>query len=251
MKPLKVLFAGETCMVHGIEFKGYDSFTSTRYAEAFAVMRRVFEKIGADVTHVPCHRVPFDFPNTLEGLQQYDAILFSDVGSNTFLLHPDTTRLCRRTPNMLKLVKQYVEQGGGFAMIGGYMTFQGFEAKGKWKDTAVEEILPVSLLPGDDRVETPEGVDLAAALPNHPILRGIPLQMPFILGYNRTVAKPGADILIANGNDPVLAAWSYGKGRTAAWTTDCAPHWCPPDFHEWEYYPVLWKNITDWLAGRA
>ncbi|MBE0695641.1 MAG: cytoplasmic protein, partial [Anaerolineaceae bacterium] len=83
-----------------------------------------------------------------------------------------------------------------------------------------------------------------------PILNGIPKEMPFILGYNRTIAKPAADVLVANGSDPLIAAWSYGKGRTVAYATDCAPHWAPPAMYEWEYYPTLWKNITDWLAGR-
>ena len=250
MKPDRVLFVGETCMVHAVEFKGYDNFTSTRYAEAYGVMRRVFEKAGVEAVHIPCHRVPFDFPNTPEGLRQYDAVVFSDVGSNTFLLHPDTTRLCKRTPNLLKLVKQYVEEGGGFCMIGGYMTYQGMEAKGKWKDTPVEDILPVSLLAYDDRMEAPEGVDLAASGTGHPILNGIPPQMPYILGYNRTVLKPGADVLVANGGDPIIAAWGVGRGRAVAYTTDCAPHWAPPAMCDWEHYSALWKNIADWLGGR-
>jgi uncharacterized membrane protein len=214
-------------------------------------MRRVFDAAGVDVTHIPCHRVPFDFPNTLEALSQYDAVLFSDVGSNTFLLHPDTTRLCKRTPNLLKLVRQYVEAGGGFGMIGGYMTFQGIEAKGKYKDTPIEEILPVNLLPYDDRAETPEGADLRVCMADHPVLMGIPGELPFILGYNRTIAKSGADVLVVNGDDPIIAAWSVGRGRTVAYATDCAPHWAPPAMTEWEHYPALWKNIVEWLAGRT
>jgi uncharacterized membrane protein len=250
MKPVHILFAGETCVVHAVEYKGTDNFTSTRYAEAFGVMRKVFEKAGVEATHIPCHRVPFDFPNTADSLGRYDAVFFSDVGANTFLLHPDTTRLCRRTPNLLKLVRSYVENGGGFGMIGGYMTFQGMEAKAKYKDTPIEEILPVSLLCHDDRVETPEGADLVAGAIGHPVLRSIPEKMPFILGYNRTVAKPGASVLVANGGDPVIAAWEYGRGRSLAYCTDCAPHWAPPEMTEWEHYPALWRNIVHWLAGR-
>lgn len=250
MNPVRVLFAGESCFVNTVEYKGHDHFTSTRYAEAFGVMRKVFEAAGVSVTHVPCHRVPFDFPNTPEALRQYDVVLFSDVGSNTFLLHPDTTRLGKRTPNLLKLVRQFVEDGGGFGMIGGYMTFQGMDARGKWKDTPIEEVLPVSLLPHDDRMEAPEGIDLVALAAGHPIFKGIPKDMPYILGYNRTVPKPGAEVLVANGADPVIAVWSYGKGRTMAYATDCAPHWSSPAMCGWEYYPALWGNITNWLAGR-
>ena len=30
------------------------------------------------------------FPQTLEGLSAYDAVILSDIGANTLLLHPDT-----------------------------------------------------------------------------------------------------------------------------------------------------------------
>lgn len=249
MGKYRILFAGETCMVHSIEFKGYDSFAGSRYAEAFGVMRGIFKAIDVDVTHIPCHRVPFDFPNTLEDLKQYDAVMFSDVGTNTFLLHPDTTRLCRRTPNLLKLVKEYVAQGGGFAMIGGYMTYQGFEAKGKYKDSPIEDIMPVSLLTYDDRNETPEGADLTVMMPEHPVLRDIPCELPFVLGYNRTMLKSGADLIVSHEGNPLIAAWDYGKGRTLAYTTDCAPHWAPPEMTQWQHYPTLWFNIVQWLAS--
>lgn len=249
MGKYRVLFAGETCMVHSVEFKGYDSFAGARYAEAFGVMRGVFQAIDVDVTHIPCHRVPFDFPNTLEALMQYDAIMLSDVGTNTFLLHPDTTRLCKRTPNLLKVMKEYTAQGGGFAMIGGYMTFQGFEAKGKYKDSPIEEIMPVSLLAYDDRNEVPEGANLTAVRPGHPVLKGIPSELPFVLGYNRTVLKPGADLIVGHEGNPVIAAWNYKKGKALAYTTDCAPHWAPPEMTQWKYYPTLWLNIVEWLAS--
>ncbi len=245
----KVLFVGESCIAQSIEYKGYDSFTGVRYAEAFGVMREVFLSIGVEVTHIPCHRVPFDFPNTLDGLKEYDAIMFSDVGTNTFLLHPDTTRLCKRTPNLLRLVKQYVSEGGGFCMIGGYMTYQGIEAKGKYKDSVIEEIMPVALLPYDDRTECPEGAELKPVMGDHPILSGIPTELPFVLGYNRTVLKPDATLIATAYDDPFIAVWEYGKGRTVAYTTDCAPHWAPPEMYKWDFYPTLWHNIVNWLAG--
>ncbi|WP_337376542.1 glutamine amidotransferase [Clostridium sp.] len=42
----------------------------------------------------------------------------------------------------------------------------------------------------------------------------------------------------------------YGKGRSGVVTTDCAPHWAPPEFCEWEYYNKLWQNIADWLIQK-
>lgn len=247
---LKILFVGESCVVHTIEFKGYDNFCGTRYNESALIMKDVFEKLGHSFTHIPCHRVPFDFPNELEALKEYDVVVFSDVGSNTFLLHPDTSRFCKRTPNLLKLVKQYVSQGGGFAMIGGYMTFQGIEAKGKYKDTVIEEILPVNLLAYDDRVEIPEGADLCADPSAHVILEGIPEKWPFILGYNRLIAKDDAEVIVEFEGDPIITLGNYGEGRTLAYATDCAPHWAPPEMYQWVYYEKLWDRLVRWLAKK-
>ena len=45
-----------------------------------------------------------------------------------------------------------------------------------------------------------------------------------------------------------IAFGEYGKGRSAVFTTDCAPHWAPPEFCEWEDYNNVWAGIVDWLT---
>jgi hypothetical protein len=52
------------------------------------------------------------FPLTLEALQEWDAIILSDIGANTLLLHPDTWLKSRRTANRLTLLHDYVAGGG-------------------------------------------------------------------------------------------------------------------------------------------
>lgn len=42
-------------------------------------------------------------------------------------------------------------------MIGGYFSFQGIDGKARWHRTVVEDALPVTCLPYDDRLEIPEG----------------------------------------------------------------------------------------------
>lgn len=42
------------------------------------------------ITYMPAHAAATDFPLTLEALQEWDAIILSDIGANTLLLHPDT-----------------------------------------------------------------------------------------------------------------------------------------------------------------
>ena len=55
----------------------------------------------------------------------------SDIGSNTFLLQNDTFYQLRIKPNALELIKEYVNNGGGLLMIGGYLSFMGIEATTK------------------------------------------------------------------------------------------------------------------------
>lgn len=246
---LSILFVGESCFATATEFKGICHFSETNYFESAAIMKKLFEGLGHSFTHIPCHLVSRDYPRALDALAKYDVVLFSDVGSDTFLLLPEVVRGGKRSVNLLELTADYVRQGGGFGMIGGYMTFQGMEAKGKWKDSVIETVLPVSLCTGDDRVELPEGADLSCVPGSHPILAGLPAQWPYILGYNRLKAKAEADVLVEVRGDPIIAVQTCEKGRTLAYATDCTLHWAPAAIHTWEHYPSLWDNLVHWLAG--
>ncbi len=73
--------------------------------------------------------------------EQYDAIVISDIGSNTFLLQNDTLSTSHK-PNALELIKEYVNNGGGLLMIGGYLSFMGIEAKANYKNTVLADVLP-------------------------------------------------------------------------------------------------------------
>ena len=244
----KILFAGESCFVQTTEYKGYDQFSGIRYNEHKNEIATMLCEEDFAVDHLPCHLVPSCFPRTLRELQSYDAVIFSDIGADTFLLIPEMVRTGVRVPNLLKLVRDYVAAGGGFAMIGGYMSFQGIQARARFHGTAIEEILPVSMLQGDDRQEIPEGADLTCTPNCHPILHGLPAQWPYILGYNKLVAKEGAHVLVTFQGDPIITAGTYGGGRTVAYATDCAAHWAPAAMLEWEFYGQLWNNIARWIT---
>ncbi|MDO4344356.1 MAG: glutamine amidotransferase [Eubacteriales bacterium] len=250
-KKLSILFVGETTITQNGSIKGYDLTFSVGYEESYLIMKEMLESLGHTFTHIPSHLAARDFPRTLEALRSYDVILFSDIGSDVFLLLPDMCRSGVRTVNLLKLIREYVSEGGGFAMIGGYSTFQGYEAKGNYKDTPIEEILPVTLLTYDDRVEVPEGADLTCDPKRHEILSGFPVQWPYILGYNRLIPKDGADVILTFEKDPIIALGSFGAGRTMAYATDCTAHWAPDAMTGWEYYPILWNRLLQWLAGSA
>ena len=80
-----------------------------------------------DWVHMPGHEAQAGFPLEAEGLKDYSVIILSDIGADTFLLHPRTWIGGERTPNRLRLIEEYVRGGGGLIMAGGYLSYQGIQ----------------------------------------------------------------------------------------------------------------------------
>ncbi len=249
MKKLRTLIAGESWTVHSIHQKGFDSFTTTEYAEGVQWLKQALEQAGWDVTFQPSHVAARAFPQTAEELAAYDCVILSDIGANTLLLHPDTFVRSTAMPNRLEAMRDYVAAGGGLVMVGGYLTFQGIDAKAQYAGTAIEEALPVHLSRHDDRAETPQGIVPETVDASHPITAGLGDDWPMLLGYNRVAAKPGCAVLAKVGDDPLIVAGAFGRGRAVAFTSDCGPHWAPPPFVEWSGYKRLWSQIAGWAGG--
>lgn len=247
----RILIAGESWTVHSIHQKGFDSFTTTEYAEGVRWLRSALEAGGWEVTYQPAHVAAREFPFTVDDLRAFDVVLLSDIGANTLLLHPDTFTRSKVLPNRLAAIRDYVAAGGGFIMVGGYLTFQGIDAKGQYAGSPAEEALPVTLMRSDDRVEAPQGVVPAVVRPDHAIVAGLPREWPALLGYNRLTTKADGDVLAQVGGDPLLVAGSHGKGRSVAFASDCGPHWAPPPFVDWDGYGRLWTQMADWAGSRT
>lgn len=246
----KILLAGESWMSATTHIKGYDLFPAAGYATGCGPFLRALADEPFDIVHMPSHVAATDFPATPEGLQAFDAVMLSDIGANTLLLHPETFNRSKVLPNRLNVLAEYVQAGGGLVMAGGYLTFQGIDAKGQYAGSAVEAVLPVTLHRYDDRVEKPEGATPVIADAGHPILDGVPAgAWPALLGYNQVVARPEARLIARIGDDPLLVAGVFGKGRSVAFTSDLAPHWAPPPFLDWAGYAPLWAGICDWAGG--
>lgn len=243
-----ILFVGESWQVHVQETKGFDVFTYDYYETAVEYIQKALVGAGHTFTHIPAHMVEFSFPNTPEGLNSYDVVMFSDVGANTFNLPMNVFQRLKPTPNRLEAVRDYVSNGGAFVMIGGYLTFQGIQGRGCYRNSAIADILPVELLPGDDRIEASSGVKPVITLPDHPIVRDLSADWPMILGYNKLIPKAGATVVATINDAPMIVTGEYGNGRVIAYATDCAPHWSPVDFCEWSGYQVLWNNMIGWLT---
>ena len=166
-------------------------------------------------------------------------------------------------------IERYVRQdGGGFLMIGGDLSF----SQGGYDGTPVEEILPVELNERLDAIDiknfrpqlTPQGL-------THPITsldydpernRKLWEDMPELKGYNRVKALKGGAVALSRSpgppqaekgaleSAPLLAIQESGKGRVMALLTD--------DSWRWNFlsiarggsnrnYIKFWRNAVRWL----
>ncbi|HUN50708.1 MAG TPA: glutamine amidotransferase, partial [Candidatus Sulfotelmatobacter sp.] len=252
MTKTNVLLVGESWITSATHFKGFDQFGSATFHLGAEPLVNALKGSAFNLTYMPAHEAAERFPFEAEGLAEFQVILLSDIGANTLLLPPSVWLNGSPVPNRLKLLRQWTAAGGGLAMIGGYFSFQGIDGRARWRRTAVEEALPVSCLPYDDRIEVPEGFQPDILKPAHPILAGLPTPWPLLLGANEVVAKEGAEVIARlpaeHGAHPLLVAGRHGQGRTAAWTSDIGPHWVPSAFLRWEGYGPLWRNLLAWLA---
>ena len=114
-----------------------------------------------EVVYQPSHIAANGFPTSKDELRAFDVVILSDIGANTLLLPDRVSVRSERTPNRLSLLSEFVGEGGGLLMVGGYLTFQGIQAKGNYHGTPVDDILPGSLHASDDRCEQPQGIGAA------------------------------------------------------------------------------------------
>jgi uncharacterized membrane protein len=246
----KILFAGESWISYSRHIKGFDSFFTSVYEEGVEWVRAAIEKAGYEFVYISNTYAAEQFPRTKEELSQYAGVFLSDIGSNTLLLTNQCFKNGQRGTNRCELIRDYVKDGGSFCMIGGYMSFTGIEAKARYGQTALAEIIPVKMLDIDDRAECPQGIIPVITKKEHPIFKGIIGEWPYLMGYNKTIPIENTEILATIGNDPFIAVGEYGKGRSAIFSSDCSPHWGSPSFVNWPYYNVFWKNLVDWMTQR-
>lgn len=246
----KVLLVGESWETFSTHIKGFDTFYTSKYEEGAEWLIDALEKAGYDVIFIPNHRASSEFPTSESEINKYQVVILSDIGANTLLLHPDTFEKSIPTTNRLKLIRKFVKEGGGFLMIGGYLSFQGIEGKARYKETPVEEVLPVKMKSIDDRIEVPEGM-YPEITEEHEITSGLDKKWPMFLGYNQFTADENAVVLAKSkeNDDPFLVVGKFENGRTAAFASDCAPHWGSKDFIKWNQYDKLWGQLIDWLSG--
>ncbi|RIW37385.1 VWA domain-containing protein [Bacillus salacetis] len=70
--------------------------------------------------------------------------------------------------------------------------------------------------------------------------------IPQMNAYVASSLKGRAEsILVSGKEDPILARWQYGLGRTAAWTSDIPGEWAG-EWPKWEGWPDMWNQLITW-----
>ncbi len=78
-------------------------------------------------------------------------------------------------------------------------------------------------------------------------MRGIGRDFPAISGYIVTAEREGLAQVTLRGveNDPILAQWQHGLGRSVAFTSDAATRWCP-SWASWPDNRAFWEQHVRW-----
>jgi Mg-chelatase subunit ChlD len=87
-----------------------------------------------------------------------------------------------------------------------------------------------------------------------PIMEGIK-SAPQLYGYVGTTAKEAAQVILlsklADGSqDPVLAHWQYGLGKSVAWTSDATGRWAK-DWVNWEGFPTFFAQAVRYTINES
>lgn len=210
MKKLSILYAG-------------DSWEGGPANYLLGILRT----LQADFLHVPSS-VRMD-SKILE--KHFDGIILSDY-ARSLLSHE-----CEE-----KIMKKVLENGTGLLMVGGWASFSG--PFGGWRGSLVEGLLPVICQERDDRMNLPGGA-LIQVKNAHPLFDSFSFEnSPVLCGLNEVIPRKDSKIILnakkitqtlSQGNltlaldakeYPLFVIEDTAKKRSAALTTDVAPHWC-------------------------
>ncbi|MCB1187912.1 VWA domain-containing protein [bacterium] len=94
--------------------------------------------------------------------------------------------------------------------------------------------------------------DPFSAIPtmDHPLINAIGWgSAPYLYGYVATSAKDSAEVpLVTHKEDPLLATWHYGLGKSAAFTSDAKNRWAR-DWLGWGGYERFWTGVARWIRS--
>ncbi len=190
-----------------------------------------------------------------QALSSFDLVIFQN-----FDYRPYDSSFFRFSHYLNNLQKFVTEQGGGFVMIGGDISF----SQGGYDGTAIEDILPVNLYTEKDSIDTTR---LKAVITNdglkHPVTtlddnadRNVAIwkDLPELDGCNVTTQlKSDAVPLViypTKESNPLISIWDVGLGRCMAITTDSLWRWnflSVGNGGSNRHYIKFWQNAIKWL----
>ncbi len=189
-----------------------------------------------------------------EQLHSFDLVIFQNFNYAPYGVEP-----------FLPGLRDYVDQGGALAMIGGDLSF----ASGHYGDTPLQDVLPVDLGRGEGAFTTdafkpkltPEGrahpITSLLLDPHENEVRWA--KLPPLEGVNQVLRlRPGAVPLLVHPTlkvdgkpAPVLAVSEPGKGRVLSLLTDTAWHWgfvAAGEGDDGRAFQHFWENAIRWLV---
>ena len=208
----------------------------------------------SDTLNVRSHEqslIPFPVDTLfIKELNHFDLVMFDNFNYSLFL-----------SPNHLESLRNFVKNGGSFALIGGPNLF----TEGRYGLSPVGEFLPFRFVEKEFyRRESSSRVQLSRTEANHPILRfsedseadrrRLWQKMPSLDGINPVEAKKSATVLMETADGipwPILIVSDFGKGRVLALTTDYAWKWYMGMVARGEgnqYYLRFVHRMIRWLA---
>ena len=217
----------------------------------------VILRTPSDVVNVPESQlslIPFPTQRLFtQELHNFDLIIFENFSFQSYFPW-----------YYLENVRDYVREGGAFAMIGGSLAF----AQGGYAGTPIEEILPVTMRPDRNDYRTlPQRMLLTQEGMRHPITRlasdpqeneRVWQSLTDLDAINLVAqAKPDATVLgVSSGRfvgstaAPLLAIQRFGKGRTLALMTDYTWKWnfqMAGQLDSNQYYLQFIRQLGRWL----
>lgn len=75
--------------------------------------------------------------------------------------------------------------------------------------------------------------------------------VPELTGYVVTTAKDNATLaMVSHKEDPILAQWRYGLGKSVAFTSDATARWAQ-DWLSWQGFRPFWSQAVRWALREA
>ncbi len=211
-------------------------------------------RTAADAVNVPEQElslIPFPTKKIfLEELTNFDILIFDNFSYQPYL-----------PQEYLGRVREFIDSGGAFWMLGGPLAF----TAGGYKGNPIEEVLPVNLTdPAEGKGYISERVHprLTETGRRHPFFQDLgeisPEKLPAFEGYNDAGAvKEGGVVLVdypfsTHGEQPLLVLGRYGEGRTMAVLTDSLWKWnfeLAGRGQGSRFYHTLIRQAVRWSVG--